>query len=633
MTETANKYCTLEVLTNESSVEQFFIARLLIDLGFKDSEIKAKNSIDELVIGKGAKKEKYKPDYVVFWNKEPFMLIDAKDPEITIENYLYQVSSYALRINQKYSGEKPLRYCVLTNGIAFNLYKWDRDQVELTLAFADFVNGNLLFDKLFNLISKDALVKQCKTASAGKQFVFTQMPVANLDAIFRVCHDLIWKKEKMKPTSAFYEFSKLFFVKIDHDKRVHNLNRPPENKDFKFTVEWVESRESDTVNPVSSILFTDIVNELDRKVVDKKQKRIFKKDEKINLKPSTIKEIVKILEHIDLYGIDEDLNGRMFEAFLSATIRGKELGQFFTPRTVVEFMVDLADLKANKNYIDTVLDGCCGTGGFLIDAMADMWRNIRNNRSLSSIEKDKLKLKVVTEHLWGLDADKDEHLRISRIARMNMVFHGDGNNRIYWVPDSLDKKLEIEKGIPDELYSEADEFKGFLDDGLTFDVVLTNPPFSMNYETKTPDEKAILENYEIAKKHNTNKFRASLKSNVMFLERYLGLLKPHGKLITIIDESVLNADNETDIRAFIRKYFIIRAVISLPRNTFVNADTQVKTSVLYLVKKEKQNESQPSVFMAISQNVGHTDAGKKSPELNDLPIVLSEFKKFECGDK
>ena len=633
MTKTANKYCTLEVLQNESSVEQFFITRLLIDLGFKDSEIKTKNTIDELVIGKGSKKERYRPDYVVFWNKEPFMLIDAKDPEITIENYLYQVSDYALRINQKYPGEKPLRYCVLTNGITFNLYKWDRDQVELTLAFADFVEGNPLFAKLFNLVSKDALVKQPKTALAGKQFVFTQMPVANLDAIFRVCHDLIWKKEKMKPTSAFYEFSKLFFVKIEHDKRVHNLNRPPENKDFKFTVEWVESRESDTVNPVSSILFSDIVNELDRKVVDKKQKRIFKKDEKINLKPSTIKEIVKFLEHIDLYGIDEDLNGRMFEAFLSATIRGKELGQFFTPRTVVEFMVDLADLKANKNHIDTVLDGCCGTGGFLIDAMTDIWRKIRDNKSLTSTEKEELKLKVVTNHLWGLDADKDEHLRISRIARMNMVFHGDGNNRIYWVPDSLDKKLTIEKGIDDELYAEAYEFRKFLNGGLEFDVVLTNPPFSMNYQVKTPDEKEILEDYEIAKIPNTNKLRSSLKSNVLFLERYCGLLKPHGKLITVIDESVLNADNESPIRNFIRKDFIIKAVISLPRNTFVNADTQVKTSVLYLMKKKEQIETQPSIFMAISQNIGHTDAGKKALELNDLPMILSEFKKFEYGNK
>jgi len=65
----------------------------------------------------------------------------------------------------------------------------------------------------------------------------------------------------------------------------------------------------------------------------------------------------------ELLGIDEDLNGRMFEAFLSATIRGKELGQFFTPRTVVEFMVDLAELKVGRDHIDRILDLCCGSGG------------------------------------------------------------------------------------------------------------------------------------------------------------------------------------------------------------------------------------------------------------------------------
>jgi type I restriction enzyme M protein len=113
------------------------------------------------------------------------------------------------------------------------------------------------------------------------------------------------------------------------------------------------------------------------------------------------------------------------------------------------------------------------------------------------------------------------------------------------------------------------------------------------------------------------------------LERYRDLLKPHGKLITVIDESVLNTATEKEFRDFIRDNFVVKAVISLPRNAFVNADTTVKTSILYLIKKEKQGETQPDVFMAISKNIGHNDAGKKTPELNDLPKILEEFRRWE----
>jgi len=87
-----------------------------------------------------------------------------------------------------------------------------------------------------------------------------------------------------------------------------------------------------------------------------------------------------------LFGIDEDLNGRMFEAFLAAIMRGKALGQYFTPRSIVKLMVRLADLKATprKDGIERVLDACCGTGGFLIEALTVMRRQIWSNGSLPS---------------------------------------------------------------------------------------------------------------------------------------------------------------------------------------------------------------------------------------------------------
>jgi type I restriction enzyme M protein len=630
---TMNKFCDKSLLINESEVEMKLINKLLDYLGYKDEHIKTKNSVKELAIARGHTTENYKPDYAIVVGKKPRIIIEAKDPSEPLKVWIYQPAGYSYTLNFTDPKENPVIYFVLVNGNMLNLYKWDNTEPILTMRFEDFVDGNGKFKQLTDIISLKAIeVAIAKPRVKIEQFKYTQVNPKELEGIFRACHNLIWKKEKKKPTEAFYEFAKLFFIKVTEDHRVKNLGREPEIDDFRFSVRWIEKQEGDGVeNPINTVLFTNIRNELERQVRRKEKKRVFNSDEKLNMRPSTIKEVVRILEHLDLHSVEEDLNGRMFETFLVATIRGKELGQFFTPRSAVDFMVALAELKCNREHIDRVLDACCGSGGFLIAAMANMWNKISNNTSLSNTEKEKMKLDVVTKYLYGMDADKDDRLPISRIARMNMVLHGDGSNRIYWISDSLDKQIKIERGIEEELREEAEEIKKLINEGMKWDVVLTNPPFSMKYERKKPDEKEILEEYEIAKKRESGDVRSSVKSNVLFLERYRDLLKPHGKLITVIDESVLNTATEKEYRDFIRENFIIKAVISLPRNSFVNADTTVKTSILYLIKKENPSETQPDVFMAISKNIGHNDAGKKTPESNDLPKILENFRRWELG--
>jgi type I restriction enzyme M protein len=95
-----------------------------------------------------------------------------------------------------------------------------------------------------------------------------------------------------------------------------------------------------------------------------------------------------------MFGIDEDLNGRLFETFLNATMRGKELGQYFTPRNVVKLVTRLAAPKAGRGQVEKVIDACCGTGGFLIEVLTQMRNAIRENQSLSTSEKEGLIEKV-----------------------------------------------------------------------------------------------------------------------------------------------------------------------------------------------------------------------------------------------
>ena len=148
-----NKFCDKSVLTNEAAVEQFFLSRLFDYLGFKDKDIKPKTSLKKLVVSRGSKKENYKPDSVLFVNKSPKIIIDAKDPNEDVDKYLYQVSGYALGLNQEFQNDTPVEFTILTNGSVFKLYKWDKSSPLLTLCFDDFNDGNSKFKKLTESIT------------------------------------------------------------------------------------------------------------------------------------------------------------------------------------------------------------------------------------------------------------------------------------------------------------------------------------------------------------------------------------------------------------------------------------------------------------------------------------------------
>lgn len=95
----SNKFCRSGDLSNEASVEQFFVTRLLEDLGYKDEEVKPKSAISELPVGKGRKKEPYKPDYVLYGKKKPRWIIDAKSIGENPDDFVGQGAGYCLAIN------------------------------------------------------------------------------------------------------------------------------------------------------------------------------------------------------------------------------------------------------------------------------------------------------------------------------------------------------------------------------------------------------------------------------------------------------------------------------------------------------------------------------------------------------
>jgi type I restriction enzyme M protein len=283
------------------------------------------------------------------------------------------------------------------------------------------------------------------------------------------------------------------------------------------------------------------------------------------------------------------VHDRMFESFLDATVRGRALGQFSTPRDIVHLMVRIASIQVTKIHIDKILDACCGSGGFLIAAMNYMVSICQSIAGLSNIDREKIERKIKDESLYGIDSGSNPS--IYRIARMNMYLHGDGGSNIFFA-DSLDKYLgEVGKSNIEDRRQLNELRKLVLDENTKFNIILSNPPFSRKYSRDDRYQSKILAQYLVPQGE------PSLLSSIMFLERYKDLVSEDGKIIAIIDESILSGKSYNGIRDFIRNNFIIIGIISLPGDAFRRASARVKTSVLIL-RLRREGESQPDIFMA-----------------------------------
>jgi type I restriction enzyme M protein len=644
-----NIYCRLDSLTNEASVETFFVTRLLDDFGYKDSQIQTKKSITDLTVSLGgAKTVRYKPDYVLLFGRKPRWVLDAKGTAEPLEPWVPQCSGYCLALNQRFKNHNPVDHFVLTNGIDTRVYRWDSNEPILDLGFSDFAVGNPRYERLRGFLAANNL--GTPEPPDGYTFTFERPGTQVAKGLFSSCHRAIWKSEGSSPTAAFMEFTKLMFVKLWCDRQ---LREDPETKALletsnkvklpkaavTFSLHWIDT-EKHSPSPINDILFKRLRDEIEMDIVNRKKKRIFGRDEHIDLRPDTIRAVVSKLQHYDMFGIDEDLNGRLFEAFLNATMRGKELGQYFTPRSIVKLMTRLADPKVARQKAEKVLDACCGTGGFLIEVLTEMRNSARNNASLSRKETEDLIELICNESIYGVDFGKSPP--IARIARINMYLHGDGGSRIYHA-DALDKVMQEVPGQDIELTRDQQELKNSLKAGLRFNCIVTNPPFSMTKELKNDAEARILKQYDLAKIEGTKRFRSSLRSNSMFMERYRDLLVESGRLLSVIDDGLLAGDDFSFVRDFLRKEFLIRGVISLPGDAFQRSGARAKTTILYLEKRKEGDDSQPDAFVYECRYVGLDDvvlrtrpsAADKAKSLaaQEITEVVGLFRDYMSGKK
>lgn len=403
------------------------------------------------------------------------------------------------------------------------------------------------------------------------------LPLKQLNALFQRCHAAIRKIEKNEE-HAFADFSKILFLKLLEEKADRSGFVLPYSFRFHELAEKSKS-EADQVKAAVLSMITSIS-------ADPKYGDVLA--DPIRLKqPQTFQKIVRELSAVSFDDSGLDTKGAAFEYFVRATLKGKKLGQYFTPRQLVEIMVAMVNVESivsatiGKMPIK-VLDPACGTGGFLVYTMKEVLSTLESryrSKSLTKPHFDAAYAQTKASVFFGADANDG----VAAAAKMNMIIAGDGHSNIR-AEDTLRNASRI-----------------WTDSKSLADIVLTNPPFGTSETESLPAAERA--EYEVA----------STKGQHLFLDRIFRGTEPGGVVCTVIDDGVLNTDSAKAIRDLLLRHCDLEVVVSLPDETFKPNKINVRASVLLLRKKDAPQadpyQSLPVRFVRL-ESLGYDGSGE-----------------------
>lgn len=594
------------IVKPEEEVRQRYICRLVDSYGYNlkqmDQELKVTNSQRgqgsaraDIVIWKSAQE---KND-----NKSAFIIVECKAESVTIrkEDY-YQGYNYAAWAGADFFVTTNLKETRIFKVVKGELPKKLEEIVDIPTA--EMANNEKKVKELLN---------QTKA--------FTRDEFSRL--LYK-CHNIIRNNDKLSPEAAFDEISKILFIKIRYE-RDNNLGQIFSKERFAQNKQKYEELNEEMGVKDAKPFYQNLFEKTKQ---DFKEDNLFDPNDTIRIRETSFEKIVEELQIYNLSHTSDDVKGIAFEKFLGRTFRG-ELGQFFTPRTIVEFMIAALDPQEGEY----VCDPCCGSGGFLIRAFEYVREQIEDELEE---RKEEIKAQLIPDNYDDLKAKDQETIdakvsdafakmnyevdisnekgrlrslsfnciygtdanpRMARTAKMNMIMHGDGHGGVH----HHDGLLNI-NGIWDG----------------RFDVILTNPPFGSRVDKdikiteadKFTDEtkiKAYIERYgneylNALKQVNDHIGESLLDqfgvgklsglTEVLFIDRCINLLKPGGRLGIVLPEGVLNNTNLQNVREYFEGRAKILLVVSIPQDVFMAAGATVKPSLMFFKRFTEDEQKQ-----------------------------------------
>jgi type I restriction enzyme M protein len=279
-----------------------------------------------------------------------------------------------------------------------------------------------------------------------------------------------------------------------------------------------------------------------------------------------------------------DLLGAAYEYLIGdfADSAGKKGGEFYTPRSVVRLMVQIADPHEGMS----VYDPCAGSGGMLILSKDYVEENGGNDRNLALAGQEK------DGGVWA-------------ISKMNLLLHG--------IPDA-DVRNNNEGTLEDPAHIQGGEL-------MRFDRVITNPPFSLNYNK---DDIPFAERFRYGYTPETGK-----KADLMFVQHMLAVTRTDGMVATVMPHGVLfRGGDEGKIRSGLLKDDIIEAVIGLGPQLFYG--TGIPACILILRHKgSKPAERQGKVLFINADREYREGRAQNYLEPEHIEKIVSAYREFD----
>ncbi len=474
-----------------------------------------------------------KPDYILYNsnNQEPLIVIEAKRPNRDVYTALIQGKEYAEKINA------PI--VIATNGILVKA-------IHLKTGNYLIRNGENV-DTFFEEHLAIKFIESFDIQTISKKVINSRN---DLIKIFKDSNNLLRKEGLLAGHERFSVFSNILFLKLMSE--IQDLN----DKDGERNIIPNEYRWNFFKNKKGNELQSYL-----NKIVLKKFDEFYKSgnesifDELRIDSPTVLKEIIDQLDQLELINIESDIKGDAFEFFLRTYNAGeKDLGEYFTPRHIVKFLVQLL----NPVFGEKVYDPFCGTGGMLTETFKHLIRSVPNNKSSLKFLKE--------ESVFGREISST-----AKIAKMNMILIGDGHNNIQRL-DSLSQPVN-------NLY----------------DIVISNIPFAQQTEYGSLYDIPTKDANSICIQHCINAIDKTATN---------------GRLGLILPEKVLFDKNYETLREKIYENCSISNIISLPSGTF-EPYTNVQTSILHLTKVKRKVKTEKVKFYFVKNDGYSLDKNRK----------------------
>ena len=428
----------------------------------------------------------------------------------------------------------------------------------------------------------------------------------------------VWSATGNDPEKCLYTFVELFIFKYLSDLKILTEDENGNKIDFEYIY---------SLGPTTSFknYFKNVRTHL---------KQMFKESIKDNttiingtvLNPKVNehnKVFYDILTRFDKFGkiknIDPSFKSKIFEDFMKESISTKNWGRYFTPRNVVDAIINMSNIDDLENG-SKICDPACGVGGFILEPL-----KIKNIDHYYKINSNKITAKY---NFYGFDKGfEKEHKLTIILAKANMlIFLSEILKKNDLIIDEFSKLLNKTFTLM------TDDMMGTLSrlEPDTYDLILTNPPYVINGSSII--KKRIKEDSELKNFYKIN----GLGLESLFLEWIIRCIKPSKKAFVIIPDGILSRMTQSAIRLreFIKQQCYIDGIVSLPINTFYT--TPEKTYILALTKKEddddigrEKNKQTEPIFTYLIKDIGEQlNNDRFVIEENDLIKMVISFKQF-----